>query len=27
VDEGGMRRVNVVFLDGKGPAHLFPPER
>ena len=27
VDEGGLRRVNVVFLDGKGPAHLFPPER
>jgi hypothetical protein len=27
VDEGGLRRMNVVFLDGRGPAHLFPPER
>jgi len=27
VDEGGLRRMNVVFLDGHGPAHLFPPAR
>jgi len=27
VDEGGLRRMNVVFLDGHGPAHLFPPQR
>ena len=27
VDEGGLRRLNVVFLDGHGPTHLFPPQR
>ena len=27
VDEGGLRRVNIVFLDGHGPTHLFPPTR
>ena len=25
VEEGGLRRMNVVFLDGRGPDHLFPP--
>jgi hypothetical protein len=25
VEEGGLRRMNVVFLDGRGPTHLFPP--
>jgi hypothetical protein len=27
VDEGDLRRLNVVFLEGRSPAHLFPPER
>ena len=25
VDEGGLRRLNVMFLDGRSPRHLFPP--
>jgi PilZ domain-containing protein len=25
VDEGGLRRLNVMFLDGRSPQHLFPP--
>jgi hypothetical protein len=24
-DEDGLRRLNVMFLDGRCPAHLFPP--
>lgn len=24
-DEGGLRRLNVMFLDGRSPRHLFPP--
>jgi hypothetical protein len=24
-DEGGLRRLNVMFLDGRSPWHLFPP--
>ena len=24
-DEGGLRRLNVMFLDGRSPGHLFPP--
>jgi hypothetical protein len=26
VDGDGLRRLNVMFLDGRSPAHLFPPE-
>ena len=25
VDEDGLRRLNVMFLDGRSPGHLFPP--
>jgi hypothetical protein len=25
VEEGGLRRLNVMFLDGRSPRHLFPP--
>jgi hypothetical protein len=25
-DEDGLRRLNVMFLDGRSPGHLFPPE-
>lgn len=25
VDDDGLRRLNVMFLDGRSPAHLFPP--
>jgi len=24
-EEGGLRRLNVMFLDGRSPRHLFPP--
>jgi PilZ domain len=24
-DEDGLRRLNVMFLDGRSPGHLFPP--
>lgn len=25
LDDGGLRRLNVMFLDGRSPRHLFPP--
>jgi hypothetical protein len=25
-DEDGLRRINVMFLDGRSPCHLFPPD-
>jgi hypothetical protein len=25
LDDGGLRRLNMMFLDGRSPGHLFPP--